>query len=78
MSNSNIKRNDAIKQLNQCYNDLSEASCHEQAMQIDCFIRGFAKASVVFEILDESEFSQIENSLNIIPTIKPEFLNLHE
>ncbi|MFX2258332.1 hypothetical protein V6380_16435 [Acinetobacter variabilis] len=78
MNMTSPNREAAIKHLNECYQDISEAVCNEQALQIDCFIRGFAKASVVLNAMSECELNQILNSLNATPPVKPSFLDVPE
>ncbi len=76
----NQNREAAIKELNVCFKDISEAVCHEQAMGIDCFIRGFASASVVMNAITQNEADQIIASLNktSAPPVKPSFLDVPE
>lgn len=73
-----MNRVEAISYLEDCFKDLSEAVCHEQATVIDSHIRGFSKASVMFNAINEDEFSEIEKGLNYMPPVKPKFLDQPE
>lgn len=77
---NNPNREAAIRELNVCFKDFSNATCHEQAMNIDCFIRGFATASQVLNALTQSELDQIIESLdnNSVLPVKPSFLDIPE
>ena len=51
MSNREI----AIKELNEMFLDLEDASCHEQGLTITCQISGYLNACKQFNIITESE-----------------------
>lgn len=78
MNLNNSNRELAIKELNECFKDFSEAVCHEQAVGIDSYIRGFTKASLVMNVLTQEESDEIIKSLNCntIPPVTPSFIDL--
>jgi hypothetical protein len=75
-----LNRNQAIKQLNEYYDDLISPFSGEHRLIVESHISGFNMACKVLDIFTEDEFDQVENSLKnfVITGIKPAFLAVTE
>ena len=77
MNINNSNREAVISELNECFNDHSQAVCYDQGISIECFIRGYAKASLAFNALAQNEFDEIIKCLDApkAPISKPSFFD---